>query len=125
MEDQLPETEAPEENLTDEFRALGKNFFRLLQSAWESPERKQVQQEIATGLTELRTTLEQEMDKFNQSPTGQRLRSEVQDVADRIQNGEVEANLRKELVSALQIINKELEKAMESLSKKPPEEGGS
>lgn len=112
----------PDENLTEEFRNLGKNFFRLLQSAWESPERKRMQGEIATGLTELRATLEQELSTFNESPTGKRLKADVEDVRQRIRSGEAEMQMRQELISAMQALNNELKKASENLSQTQPGE---
>lgn len=107
----MAETERTEGSLVEEFRKLGKNLADVLNSAWESPERKQLQQEIGEGLSDLAVTIRQEVQVFQESPTGQRVREEVEDIRQRIRSGEVEAQVRGDLISALQRINQELGKA--------------
>jgi hypothetical protein len=101
----------PEENLTEEFRILGRNLLSTLQAAWDRPERKNLQQEIETGLSELVNTLKNEAGNIASSPTSQKVKSEAQDLRQRVQNGEVDTALRSELLKALQTVNAELKKA--------------
>jgi hypothetical protein len=105
-------TENPqsEGNLSDEFRALGENLIKALHSVWESPERKKLQQEIEDGLNQLATTLKSEASTFNESPTGQQLKSDFEDLRQRVRSGEAEAKAREELLKALKLINTELDK---------------
>ena len=42
--------------------------------------------------------------------TGQRLKAEVEDLGQRVKSGQVESQLRRDLLSALQTINRELQK---------------
>lgn len=107
----MSEQQPPQGDLNQEFRNLGKNLATALQAVWESPERKRLQQDLETGLKELGTTLRQEVNTFSESPTGQRVKSEVQDVSQRVKSGEVQQKIRDELVSALQALNSQLEKA--------------
>jgi len=100
-----------EENLSEEFRNLGRNLIETIRSAWESQERKNLQQELETGLTELASTLKQEVDKFQETPTGQEIKTELQDLQQRIRSGETEEIARREILNALRTINTELEKA--------------
>jgi hypothetical protein len=80
----MTEERPPEENLTDELRRLGKNLSEALRSAWESPERRRLQQEL-----------------------------EVEDVRQKVRSGEAETRVREELVNALRTVNAELQKVSE------------
>jgi hypothetical protein len=107
----MTESKVPDENLAAEFRELGKNLADALRAGWESPERKKLQQDIENGLSELTTSLREEVDNWNESPTGQRLKSNVQDVRQRIRNGDAETLARQELLNVLQTVNNELRRA--------------
>jgi ElaB/YqjD/DUF883 family membrane-anchored ribosome-binding protein len=98
------------DEIADEFRQLGKNLISMLQSTWESEERKKLQQEIESGLRELGDTLNQAATDFRQSPAGQKLKADVEDFHTRVRSGEVESKIRTELVSILRQINSELTK---------------
>lgn len=106
----MSEERPQEENLTDELRRLGKNLSEALRSAWESPERRRLQQELETGLNELTDTIRTEVNTFNESPTGQRLREDVKDVREKVRSGEAETKVREELMNALRMVNTELQK---------------
>lgn len=110
------ESRQSEESLTEEFRILGKNLMEAVRAAWESPERRKLQQEISSGLTELGATLRKEAQEFSASETGQRLKSDVQEAQQRIRSGEAENRVRDELLSALRTVNTELQKVSDSWS---------
>jgi hypothetical protein len=113
-----PKNQQPsEENLTEEFRNLGKNLMEAVRAAWESPERRKLQQEIHSGLNELGATIRKEAESIGESPAGQRIKSEVKDAQQRIRSGEVEARVRDELLSALKTVNTELQKVIDSWAK--------
>jgi len=114
-----PNSTPPSNELLDELHNLGKNLKELLQSVWEKEERKKAQKEIETGLNELARTFSQAANEFSQSPTGQTLKADLQDLNQRIQTGEVEAKVRTEVVSALRAANEGLRKAATGV--KPPE----
>jgi len=100
----------PEESLKDEFHNLGKNLAGMLHAIWESPERKKFQAEIESGLNDIGTTVNREVKNFSDSQTAQRLRTDVEDMAERLRTGEAEAKVRQELISALRMVNLELDK---------------
>jgi len=109
-------TENPqnEGNISDEFRAIGENLLKALNSIWDSPERKKLQQEIEDGLNQLATTLKSEASTLSESPTGQQLKSDFEDLRQRVRSGEAEAKAREELLKALKLINAELDKVTSS-----------
>lgn len=113
MSEQPPEQTPEEGRLSEEFRQLGKNLVEAIRSAWDSPERKRFQQELETGLQELGSSLRKEAHEISQSPTGQRIKSDVEDVTQRIKTGEAQQQVREDLLSALQTLNRELQKVVE------------
>ena len=107
-----PPGDEPLNELADELRALGQNLQAALKSAWESEERKKLQTEIESGLSDLARTLNQAAKDFGESPAGQTLKSDVQDFQERVRTGEVEQKVRSELLGALRAVNTELQKAI-------------
>jgi hypothetical protein len=112
----MEEKQQPEGSLADEFRQLGKNLTEAMHAAWDSPERKRLQEEISNGLTELSNTFREEAHHFKSSPTGMRIKAEAEDVRERIRRGEMESKARAELVAALHKANDLLRQAIERLS---------
>jgi hypothetical protein len=112
----MEENQKPEESLAEEFRQLGKNLTETLHAAWDSPERKRLQEEISNGLNELGNTLRDEARHFKSSPTGMRIKAEAEEVRERIRRGEMESKARAELVAALHKANEMLRQAIEKLS---------
>ena len=114
------QSETPSEpergEILNELRDLGRNLSSLLQSAWESDERKKLQQEIETGLSEMRTSLK----SAASGPTGQAIKADLEGLHQRLRTGEVEERLRSELVSALRTANESIKKAAERKSPPPP-----
>jgi hypothetical protein len=113
------ESRPQEINIGDELRALGDNLIATLREAWGSPERQQLQSEIETGLADLGSSLKKAAADFETSPTGQRLKADLDDFGERVRSGEVESKLRSELLEALRAVNLELEKAAARMEKTP------
>ncbi len=102
----MEENTEPEDNLADEFRNLGKNIVDAVHTAWERPERKRLQEDIEKGLSEFGSAIRQEADKFNESPTSQRMKSDAEKI----------------LLAALQAVNSELEKVTDKFKVSEPEQ---
>lgn len=98
---------SPENELADELKNLGHNLQGILRAAWESDERRKLQQEIQKGIDEFQKAVT----NFETSPTGQKLKSDVQDLGERLRTGEVESKLRGDVLTALRTLNAELTKA--------------
>jgi len=109
----MSENKPPENDLAEEFRKLGKNLAEAMRTAWESPERKKFQQEIEEGINTMGTTLRNEFGTFVESPTGQRLRSDVEGFGEHIRTGEAQQRARDELLAALKHANNEIQRATE------------
>jgi hypothetical protein len=121
----MSESTPSEDKLAEEFRNLGKNLVDAFRTAWETPERKKLQQDIESGLNELGNTLKEEYDTFSESPTGQRLKADVEDMRERVRTGEAETKVRNDLLVALRTVNDELQKVINRWSASQPSEAGS
>lgn len=125
----MSEDKKPDDSLINEFQTLGENLVNTFRAAWDNPERKRLQKEIEDGLVEMRSTMMQEVDSFSESQTGQRLKSDIDDFQDWVQNSNAEDQIREELIKALNIANTELKKvadklsAIDSATDEPTEEG--
>jgi signal recognition particle GTPase len=111
----------PNEDIGEQLKELGKNLREALRTAWESEERRKIQQEIEAGLINLRDSLNEAASDFSKSDRGQALKEEVRDFNERLKSGEVSAKVRTEITEALRKVNDELQKA----SRKPPSSGTS
>jgi len=125
----MSEDKKTDDSLINEFQTLGENLVNTFRAAWDNPERKRLQKEIEDGLVEMRSTMMQEVDSFSESQTGQRLKSDIDDFQDWVQNSNAEDQIREELIKALNIANTELKKvadklsAIDSATDEPTEEG--
>lgn len=118
MSDTNPnENKSPNDNIGEQLNELGKNLREALQSAWESEERRKLQQEIEEGLANLGASLSQAAKDFSNSPTGQSLKEDVKDLHERWRTGEVRSKVNSEIVDTLRKVNSELQKATR---KNPP-----
>ena len=103
-------------NLRDEFRILGQNLKEMVNSAWESEERKKLQGELEEGMHELGNVLNELATNFQSGEMGQSIRREVDQISERVRSGEVENKARQEILKALKVLNSELEKASQKFS---------
>lgn len=98
-----------EENLTEEFRRLGKNLVDAARAAWDNPERQRMQGEIERGLSEMRDSMRKEYEYWRESPTGQKVRQDVASLGDKIRESDIENKVRGEMISTLHQLNEELQ----------------
>ncbi len=69
MSDTNPnENKSPNDNIGEQLNELGKNLREALQTAWESEERRKLQQEIEDGLANLGASLSQAAKDFSKQP---------------------------------------------------------
>jgi predicted nucleic acid-binding Zn-ribbon protein len=106
-------------SIADELSALGKNLVAALRSALNSEESKKVQKEIESGLNEAIASLQKAADDFAKSDTGQQMKSDLADLNQRIESGELQAKVRSDVLTALQTANAEIQKAAARFSKAP------
>ncbi len=114
------------DDLAAEFRRLGENLKEALRAGWDSEERRRLEGEIESGLNSAASAIRGAAKEFSETPAGQRLREELRDIGQRARSGEMEAQVRQDILSALQAINRELEQAASAWKRgrsEPPSPG--
>lgn len=112
----MPDQTRDESDLVGEFKQLTENLKAAMQAAWESPGRRQLQDDLKEGLEDMRQTFDQLASDFSKSQTGQQLKTDLEDLGDRVKSGELESQVRAELVGLLQRVNKELQTASDRMA---------
>jgi hypothetical protein len=103
--------ENKQSELSEEFKAFGKELETFLRTLWESEERKRIQQDVESGLVEVGQALESFVRDLQSSEDVQEFKREMEDVAKRFRTGEVQEKAKAELLSSIRRANAELKKA--------------
>jgi hypothetical protein len=109
----MDETTRQEGELAEEFRKLGSNLKEALQSAWNSPDRQRLEQEIKTGLHQAAEALAELAEEAAESEAAKKLRSELEALGERVKSGDLENKIRQDVLAALRSLNAELERALQ------------
>jgi hypothetical protein len=109
MSDETPN----EDNLSQEFEALGKNLIGAIQSAWEAPESKRLRDDMSSGLGDLVSTLKREADNLAAHPATQQIKNDVSHLGEKMKAPEAQAAVRHEVFGALKAVNSELQKLID------------
>jgi hypothetical protein len=105
-------TDKPSDSdLSEEFRRLGQNLKQAAQAAWDSPDGQRLRGEINAGLQALEKGLSDAAVEVTKGETGQKIKTEVEDFSARVRSGQVETQLRHDLLSALRAVNSHLGQA--------------
>jgi len=105
------------QDLSGELRQFGKSLKHFFKSAWESDERQQLQTEIEHSLDEVARSLNQAADDFSASQEGQQLKSEFDDLKQRVESGELGDKIQHDLKQTLRKVSEELDQASNRWSK--------
>jgi hypothetical protein len=125
QEDDLMSTESEDRELGSALSQLGENLKQLGQTAWESPERKKLQADLAKALKDVEGSLQQAGKDFRESETGQRLRGDIDRIKDEFESSEFERKARSELAALVHQLNQKLEAWLQSVGQEPDLEDSS
>jgi phage-related protein len=115
--------ETPTPTITDELSKMGKLVAQAIQSAWASDERKKLEAEVVDGLRKFGDEFSSAAKKAGDSETAKQIKTQAEKVAADMQQRDIAGDIRKGLISGLEIINQELSKLVERLEPaKAPEE---
>lgn len=123
VEEEEVEKGAPEADVSDALRDLGRQFAETIQTAWNSQERKEFEQEVREGVRRFGDEVNKVFTEAKESPTVKKAKEEAQEVRTRVESGEVTRKARGGLVEGLQWLSQELARLAEqfSLPEKEPE----
>jgi hypothetical protein len=106
-------------SITEELGKLGKQMADAIKAAWESEDRRKLQTEILDGLQKFGDEVTVALDKAGKSETAQDLRVKAEKVAVDVRASAVAEDVRKGIISGLDVLNAEMTKLVEKLEPKP------
>jgi hypothetical protein len=106
-------------SITEELGKLGKQMADAIKAAWESEDRRKLQAEILDGLQKFGDEVTVALDKAGQSDTAKDLRVKAEKVVVDVRASAVADDVRKGIISGLDVLNAEMSKLVEKLEPKP------
>jgi hypothetical protein len=110
-----------ERSIADELAKLAQQLSAAARTAWESEDRKRLQNEIATGVQRFGQEISNAANKAVESDQAKELKTRATRVADDFQKTDVIEEVRKGLLVGLEAINRELSKMLERIEPKAGE----
>lgn len=98
--------------ISEELHQLGRNLHQIIDSAWESQERIQLEAELSKGLTDLGNSFKKSFEEFSQSETGKQIRNNLDEINQQIQENKVDEKVQSEVINILRKINVEIENSL-------------
>jgi flagellar motility protein MotE (MotC chaperone) len=114
----MAETPQGEKSISQEFNRLGKQVADAIHAAWESEDRKKLQDELTEGLQSFEAQVDEALKKAMQSDTAKQLQQQTEKVVTQVRESGVSEEVRKGLIGGLEVVNKELGKLVEKLEPK-------
>jgi predicted transcriptional regulator len=118
----MDEPKGEKSEVRAQLNRLAANLKATLAAARRSPQLRRLQNELEEGLHEVQTRLKEALDEVATSPPLQRVRQEAQELAERARAGELEGQMRRELVQLLERLNRALEETHQSWEAVPEQD---
>jgi hypothetical protein len=110
------------QDLMDELNRLGMKFAEVVQTAWESDERKRLEKDVKDGVVSLVNGLEQGLRCISESEHTKEFLHKAEDVADtfsaRIRSSQTGQELAGGLAKGLHLLAEQIDKLAEELQRK-------
>ena len=112
--DASAESEEPKANVADELQSLGRNLAAAAKAMLESPEARELTNQLQRGLEALDNSVHGLADQARETPIGQKVEGSVGDAATAVKERHVLETLAGTVASALHTVNQTLGQAVES-----------
>jgi hypothetical protein len=106
-------------DLIEEFQTLGRTFAEAFESAWNSEERKRVEEEVRTGVQTFADEVDKVIREAKKSPTGERMTKEAEEMAKQVESSEIGRRALEGIAQGLSWMSLEMGKLAEQFK---PEE---
>jgi uncharacterized protein YukE len=108
-EEQQAARRANAQEISEELDKLADAFGRAVQAAWNSEQRKQLQEDLNRGLRTLVDGVEKSLTQFSESEQGQEVREQAGKVVEKVRTSKVTADLQQGLTKGLRAISEEMQ----------------
>ena len=111
-------------DLVAEFQTLGRAFAEAFETAWNSEERKRVEEEVRAGVNSFASEVDKVIREAKESPTGERMKNEAGEVAGKVESSEIGRRALEGISQGLAWVSVEMGKLSEQLvpEEKSPED---
>jgi phage-related protein len=132
-EEQKTTSDAPAEEqaaggqIMDELQALGQELTAAFKSLWESPESRNLRQEIGEGFVELGNQLDSALKSAQESEAAKQFGEQVKETVDKARASDIAGKLEQGLVDGLRSLNEQVARLVSSVEthhsaqEEPPE----
>lgn len=117
IEEPAAKSQAEATDIGEEFKRLGRQFGKTLETLFTGDEMKKLESEVREGMKTFSTEVEKVVRDASQSPTATRLKSDAEDLKKRVETGEVTRSAQTTFAQGLRWLSTELERAADSVSK--------
>lgn len=113
-----PEGSPAGQEIVDELSILADKFVSTVRLAWNSDQRKQIQNDLKSGLDQIAQSLEQGFDQVATSNEAKDLHTKAQEVGDKVTSSKVFADITGALTSGLRSLSDSLDKLSKDMQAK-------
>jgi hypothetical protein len=104
--------------LIDELTHLGQKFVEVVEVAWNSEQRKKIEEDLRTGLVSVASTLEDGFKRVSSSKEAQEAVNAAEDVAAKVRSSKMAIELSEALADGLRSLSDQMDKLSNELKQK-------
>ena len=104
--------------LIDELTRLGQKFVEVVEVAWNSEQRKKIEEDLRTGLVSVAGTLEEGFKKVSSSKEAQEAVNAAEDVAEKVRSSKLAVELSDALAQGLRTLSEQMDKLSAEMKQK-------
>jgi hypothetical protein len=104
--------------LVDELTRLGQKFVDVVEVAWNSEQRKKIEEDLRTGLVSVASTLEDGFKRVSSTKEAQEAVNAAEDVAEKVRTSKIASELSEALAQGLRALSDQMDKLSNELKQK-------
>ena len=103
--------------LIDELTRLGQKFVDVVEVAWNSEQRKKIEDDLRTGLVSVANTLEDGFKRVSSTKEAQEAVNAAEDVAEKVRTSKIASELSDALAQGLRALSDQMDKLSNEMKK--------
>lgn len=104
--------------LIDELTRVGQKFVEVVEVAWNSEQRKQIEEDLRTGLVSVAENLESGFKRVSNSKEAQEAVNAAEEVASKVRSSKIASELSEALAEGLRALSDQMDKLSSDLKQK-------
>jgi hypothetical protein len=104
--------------LVDELTRLGQKFVEVVEVAWNSEQRKRIEEDLRTGLVSVASSLEDGFKRVSSTKEAQEAVKSAEDVAEKVRTSKIASELSDALAEGLRTLSDQMDKLSKELKQK-------